>query len=388
MAMYCDRADMRTHFICTIQANPFQQMVSPPPFIQTMSIGAWPTCVNSPKMPANKYALIRYRTIDRCLRNEARPYPSKEELRSACEEALYGSEGDRISTSTLEKDLNAMRYDGALGYYAPIAYQRDKRGYFYDDENFSIDNLQLNDEELESIRFAAQTLVQFRNVPLFSQFDQAIGKIDDRLRMAPNLDTTQLDSIVQFENAAATRGSEHLQKLLHAIQGRRVMSISYRKFKSDEAESLSIQPYLLKEYRNRWYVIAWNSNRSDYRTYGLDRIEAIHEHDETFTMRSDFDADHFFKHSFGISKSNEAPQDVRARCNQLEYEYLSAQPAHPSQQLIRIDEDVYELHLHVMVTFELVHFLLGLGAAIEVTAPESLRRRMKEVHRTALNRYQ
>ena len=99
-------------------------------------------------MPANKYALIRYRTIDRCLRNEARPFPSKEELRAACEEALYGSDGDRISTSTLEKDLNAMRYDGALGYYAPIAYHRDERGYYYEEEDFSIDNLQLNDEEL------------------------------------------------------------------------------------------------------------------------------------------------------------------------------------------------------------------------------------------------
>ena len=92
-------------------------------------------------MPANKYALIRYRTIDRCLRNVARPFPSKEELRAACEEALYGSDGDRISTSTLEKDLNAMRYDGALGYYAPIAYHRDERGYYYEEEGFSIDNL-------------------------------------------------------------------------------------------------------------------------------------------------------------------------------------------------------------------------------------------------------
>ena len=78
---------------------------------------------------------------------------------------------------------------------------------------------------------------------------------------------------------------------------------------------------------------------------------------------------------------------MRVRCNQLEYEYLAAQPVHPSQQLIRIDEDVYELQLHVLVTFELVHFLLGLGAAIEVIAPESLRQRMEAVHRAALDQY-
>ena len=338
-------------------------------------------------MPANKYALIRYRTIDRCLRNEARPFPSKEELRSACEEALYGSEGDRISISTIEKDLNAMRYDGALGYHAPIAYHRDERGYFYEDDDFSIDNLQLNDEELESIRFAARTLVQFRNVPLFSQFGQAIGKIDDRLRMAPDLDTAQLDRIVQFESVPATRGSEHLNPLLRAIQSRTVVTLRYKKFQSEAAESFSIQPYLLKEYRNRWYVIAWNPMRGDYRTYGLDRMEAVEPMEEVFSMRRDFDSDRFFKHSFGISKSAEAPQDVRVRCNQLEYEYLLAQPVHPSQQLIPIDSDQYELRLHVMVTYELVHFLLGLGAAVEVLAPAELRAQMEQAHRAAMERY-
>ena len=338
-------------------------------------------------MPANKYALIRYRTIDRCLRNEGRPFPSKEELRLACEEALFGSEGDRISTSTIEKDLNAMRYDGALGYHAPIAYHRDERGYYYEDEDFSIDNLQLNDEELDAIRFAARTLIQYRNVPLFSQFGQAIGKIDDRLRMAPDLDTAELDSVVQFESAMATRGSEHLSPLLQAIKANQVVAITYRKFQAAGADTLSIHPYLLKEYRNRWYVIAWNPEREDYRTYGLDRVELVEHEDQYFSVRNDFDADLFFKHSFGISKSTEAPQDVRVRCNALEYEYLSAQPVHASQKLLHIEGDQYELQLHVLITYELVHFLLGLGAAIEVLAPESLRLKMEDAHRAALDRY-
>ena len=59
-------------------------------------------------MPANKYALIRYRTIDRCLRNEARPFPCKEELRTACEEALYGSSGDRMTERQREGPLKML----------------------------------------------------------------------------------------------------------------------------------------------------------------------------------------------------------------------------------------------------------------------------------------
>ena len=60
-------------------------------------------------MPANKYALLRYRIIDRCLTNRMRPHPTKEDLSKACEEGLYGSEGEHISISTIEKDLWAMR---------------------------------------------------------------------------------------------------------------------------------------------------------------------------------------------------------------------------------------------------------------------------------------
>lgn len=325
-------------------------------------------------MPANKYALIRYRTIDRCLKNHARPFPTKEDLRSACEEALYGSDGDRISTSTIEKDLNAMRFDGTLGYYAPIAYHRDERGYYYEEDDYSIDNLQLNEEELESIRFAARTLVQFQNVPLFSQFGQAIGKIDDRLRLAPNLHTDELDAVVQFESVPTTRGSEYLMPLLQGIKQKQSLQIAYRKFRSDQATATVIHPYLLKEYRNRWYVIAWNTDRAAYRTYGLDRIEEITPLNEYFSPQNDFDADRFFKHSFGISKIGDEPQDIVIHCNRLEYEYFSAQPVHPSQRLKMLGEDRYELQLHVLITFELIQFILGLGPAVEVAKPMQLRK--------------
>ncbi|MDA7743491.1 WYL domain-containing protein [Flavobacteriales bacterium] len=338
-------------------------------------------------MPANKYALIRYRTIDRCLTNPGAPFPTKEELRTACEEALYGSEGDRISISTIEKDLNAMRNDGALGYYAPIIYHRDERGYHYEDEDFSIDNLQLNPEELESIRFAARTLVQFKNVPVFSQFGQAIGKIDDRLRMAPNLDTRNLDAVVQFESAPATRGSELLMPILENIQSKKMLRMSYKKFQSDRAKEVSLHPYLLKEYRNRWYVIGWNPERSAYRTYGLDRIQELHDTQESFSVRSDFNPDDFFLHSFGISKIAEAPCDVKIRCSQLEFEYLAAQPVHRSQRLTEIGPGSYELHLHVLLTFELIQFLLGLGSAVEVIEPKDLRQLMQHNLSNALDLY-
>ena len=169
-------------------------------------------------MPANKYALLRYRIIDRCLTNPGKPFPTKEELRQACEEALYGSDGEHISISTVEKDLWAMRNEADLGYYAPIEYHRDERGYHYTEEGYSINDVQLNDDDLDAIRFATNTLIQFRDLPIFQQFDQALGKIADRLAVSPNLDTDGMDKFIQFESTPHASGSEHLAPLLQAIR--------------------------------------------------------------------------------------------------------------------------------------------------------------------------
>src|SRR3989338_5689824 len=71
-------------------------------------------------MPHIKNALIRFRIIDRCIRNQYKPYPSKLEIREACEDALYGtSDGENICDSTIEKDLFAMRME----HDAPCAFQ-------------------------------------------------------------------------------------------------------------------------------------------------------------------------------------------------------------------------------------------------------------------------
>ena len=157
-------------------------------------------------MPANKYALLRYRIIDRCLTNPGRPFPTKEDLREACEEALYGSDGEHISISTIEKDLWAMRNESELGYLAPIEYHREERGYWYTEEGYSINDVQLNDDDLDAIRFATKTLIQFREVPIFQQFDQALGKIADRLAVAPDLDTRGMNEFIQFESTPHALG--------------------------------------------------------------------------------------------------------------------------------------------------------------------------------------
>lgn len=338
-------------------------------------------------MPANKYALLRYRIIDRCINNRSCPYPTKEDLRSACEEALYGSDGENISISTIEKDIWAMRNEGELGYYAPIAYHRDHRGYYYEEEDYSINEVSLNEEDIEAIRFAANTLIQFRDLPIFQQFDQAIGKIADRLSVAPNLDTSGVDSFIQFESTPSSGGSMHLAHLLEAIKNRYPINLKYKKFSESISSSYSLHPYLLKEYRNRWYLLAWDLGRNTIRTFGCDRIENVEISSNEKYSEIRFNSEEYFKHAIGITVIDDSPpSDVVFTCSHLLANYLKTQPLHHSQKL-NSNGEKFEVGVKVLITFELIQWLQGFSSEIEVLQPKTLVDKLAEILKSAAEKY-
>src|SRR4051812_38135072 len=110
-------------------------------------------------MSQNKNAQLRYRIIDKAIRNQYNPYPSKTALREACEEAIYGSVyGDNICDSTIEKDMATMKME----HDAPIKYSKRHGGYYYTDPEFSMNEIPLTEDDIEAIRFATNTLSQFK----------------------------------------------------------------------------------------------------------------------------------------------------------------------------------------------------------------------------------
>jgi predicted DNA-binding transcriptional regulator YafY len=323
-------------------------------------------------MPANKYALLRYRIIDRCLTNKGKPYPSREDLRQACEDALFGSGGDAISLSTIDKDIWAMKNEGELGYYAPIKFSKQCGGYLYEEEGYSISELSLGDEDLEAIRFATATLEQFKGIQIFKQYESAIEKIINRVNISPNPDDASLAKVIQFERSTVSLGNEHLAPLLDHIRSRKSVRIHYRKFTDDVLNEYELHPYLLKEYHNRWYLIAYNVERKDMRTYGLERIEKLETAEKRFTVDASFDPDLFFKHSLGITERSEKPEKIELRLSASAGKYLITQPIHPSQEIIKQDKNHITIGLHVLITTELINLILSYGHQLQVIKPKKL----------------
>ena len=321
-------------------------------------------------MPHIKNALIRYRIIDRSLRNKYRPFPSKKNLRELCEEALFGSvDGENICDSTIEKDLFAMR----LEHDAPIKYNKREGGYFYSDPDFSINDIPLTNDDVTSIKFAINTLKQFREVDMFKQFGNAIDKIVDRITISDDPRDSDISSFVQFEVAFSSSGNEFLAPLLEAIRNSLLASFEYTSFVSGKAKHRKVVPLLLKEYRNRWYLISFDLDKKDVMTYALERMSDVLILEEKGEKPLDFDADLFFKYSIGITSSEDEPSTIIFKADNVSSKYIISQPFHSSQIVLKEGKNKITFQLKVLISEEFIRTILSYAGGIEIVEPIEFR---------------
>ncbi|HIP37677.1 MAG TPA: WYL domain-containing protein [Crocinitomix sp.] len=321
-----------------------------------------------------KNAQLRYRIIDRCLRNKYKPFPTKENLRQACEEALYGEGiGANICDSTIEKDLFAMRMD----HDAPIKYSKKEKGYFYEDKSYSIDNIPLSEDDIEAIKFATQTLMQFKDVSMFKQFGFAIDKIFDRVHIAQNPTEASVENYVQFETVPETIGTEFLAPLLTAIKEKQITKFDYTSFTTEKTKQRKVLPLLLKEYRNRWYLICYSLNKQKVITFGLDRISNLMVTEEYYYNEIKFNPDLYFKHSIGITSFDEKPKKIIFKIDKIGAKYIETQPIHSSQKLVKSGKKRNTYQIKVLLSEELKRLLLSYGNQLEVIEPKEFREQLK-----------
>ncbi|HEX8517872.1 MAG TPA: WYL domain-containing protein [Bacteroidia bacterium] len=335
-------------------------------------------------MPANKEALARYKIIDSALRDKRKPYPTLEEIVSTCEEVL----GKTFSKSTIQKDILALRFDESLNYNAPIEFSRQHGGYYYKDENYSIASIALTGSEIDAIEFAAGILEQFKGTDLYGEFDHAVEKILQTLSIRKILKNEQIEKIIQVEKASYFKGTQYLSELVKMIKQSQVITFDYHSFERDHPNKHILHPYLLKEYRNRWYLTGYHPEKKAIRTFGVDRIENIKASKEAYIMQEDFDPINYFKYSFGISTTDNKPEEVVLSFTPNEGKYIKNQTIHHTQEILKDTTKELRISIKVMVSYELRMQIMGYGHNVKVIKPASLAKEIKEMHEQAVRRYE
>ncbi|WP_298544575.1 WYL domain-containing protein [uncultured Aquimarina sp.] len=336
-------------------------------------------------MASNKNALIRYKTIDQCLRNKFKQWVL-DDLIEACSDALYEYEGKDVYVSkrTVQLDIQMMRSD-KLGYNAPIeVYQR--KYYRYAEEDYSIMNIPVTDHDIKIMNESIQILRQFKDFSLFKEMNGVIERLEDSVY------ATQKDNIpiIHLEKNEQLKGLEHIDTLYHAIQNKQVLKISYKSFKARDETEIIIHPQLLKEFNNRWFLLAIGHKRKVLTTFALDRIVSIHNSKEDIVyIDQHIDGDLYYKDVVGVTVSeNVAPELITFRIDNRNAPYVVTKPFHTSQEILSQDERGATFSIKVQLNFELERLILGFGDSIEVLQPERLRTRIHGKLKRALGRYE
>ncbi|MDR0866412.1 MAG: WYL domain-containing protein [Candidatus Symbiothrix sp.] len=177
----------------------------------------------------------------------------------------------------------------------------------------------------------------------------------------------KLKNRILFERIPS--GQQFLTPIIEAMRDGLRIEITHQSFWRDESYTFEIEPYCVKIFKQRWYVLAYNSYYDALRIYSLDRIQNLRVTD-TQCETPDFNPEDYFNDSFGIIVDEEIdPCTVELKVSEPKRKYFNALPLHDSQQEISTTDEYSIFRYFVRPTYDFRQELLSHGAEIEVLSP-------------------
>lgn len=332
-------------------------------------------------MAINKNALIRYKTIDKCLQNNYKEW-TLEDLIDACSDALFEYEGKEsfVSKRTIQLDIQMMRSD-KLGYNAPIVVY-DRKYYRYENPEYSIVNIPVTDKDVKVMNEAIQLLKQFKDFSLFKEMDGVLQRLEDSVYSSQK----NHRAIIHLDKNEQLKGLEFIDIIYEAIQNKKVIEVTYQSFSARNPSKIIVHPQLLKEYNNRWFLLALQNEK--LLTMALDRMIKI-EQVKTIPYKDlQIDGDDYYKDIVGVTVANVRAERVQFRIDTKNAPYVITKPFHKSQRIIEHRDYGVVFNIFVQINFELERLILGFGDAIEVLKPEKLRNRILKKLQISVSHYE
>ncbi|WP_396192223.1 helix-turn-helix transcriptional regulator [Flavobacterium sp.] len=335
-------------------------------------------------MAQNKNALIRYKTIDKCLQNRYRTW-TLDELIDAVSEALYEYEGKEnpVSKRTIQLDIQLMRSE-KLGYNAPIVVY-DKKYYKYDDEEFTITDIPLTETDINVLTETVSMLKQFKDFSLFNDVSDILQRLEDKIYA----EKSHTQPVIHLDKNENLKGLHFLDELYQAIIKKVVLKITYKSFTSRDENTFLFHPFILKEFNNRWFLVGKKRPKAPISNLALDRIIAIDYDFQTPYIDEEFDAEKFYKNVVGVTVNTGLnPRKIELWIDSINAPYVITKPLHNSQRLIQTNDDgSIIIHLLLIENYELERLLLGFGNGLEIIKPERLRNRFKMILEKSIEKY-
>ena len=187
-------------------------------------------------------------------------------------------------------------------------------------------------------------------------------------------------------------GQDYLQTIIDAMKENRVLNMTYHSYWKDEENNYDVQPYCVKLFRQRWYMVACSTNPYYYemgpRIYALDRIKYLQPTEETFEMPKEWTAEKFFEDCFGIiADQTMTAQPVKLKVVAGQANYIRDLRLHESQEEIERNEEYSIFTFFLRPSFDFQQELLWNGEDMEVLEPLWLRKEIAGKIKRMWNKY-
>jgi predicted DNA-binding transcriptional regulator YafY len=295
---------------------------------------------------------------------------------------------ESISIRTIQQDIKDMKENTLLGYYAPISYNKSRGAYSYDDPGYTIKNFSLSAEEVDALKFYAECLQVFSGYKLFNAFTSGIEKVIKGVQTRSIIKpTSNARLIIQTDSLITAKGEEYMGDMVYAIDNRLKCEIDYLPYDKKKIYKRILLPLLLKEYRNRWYLLSARIDSKEIRTYALDRIKTFHVTDEVYEDLREFDHEKYFNHSFGITTPEAKVETITLRFNKKQAPYILSLPIHKTQQVLETTRLTITISITVILSYEVYEFILSKSPDVKVLGPSHLAKNIAEKLKKSASQY-
>lgn len=196
----------------------------------------------------------------------------------------------------------------------------------------------------------------------------------------------QMQDRILLENIPA--GASFLSTILESIKQSREIRVKYQPFYEGDASEFTVQPYCMKVFHQRWYVLGYFIERKGLRNFALDRTISIEMTDTHFTYPDDFSPEDYYRNSISVwVPENEKPQKVVLRAYGIQVKYLRTLPLQQTQKEINTTKEYSDFEYYLNLTPDLPQTILSKGAGVEVLEPMELRMQIKDLATHISNKY-
>lgn len=184
-------------------------------------------------------------------------------------------------------------------------------------------------------------------------------------------------------------GQEFLADIIEAIKNGYLLNITYQSFEREKSNTFVVEPYCVKLFRQRWYMLAHNPYYGKLLIYALDRIiDLVVLSDEKFKVPESFNVTEYFEEYFGVVLDEDYNVEiVKLKVSSRQANYLRSLPLHQTQQEIQRADKYSIFELRIRPTFDFCQEILRNGEDIEVLEPSWLRKEIAGKIEKMWNKY-